>query len=273
MPAAVIPIRSHSRRASWVVLEVAQPGRKPVPYGILFADAETSKLTFRLHDLSLFEVLDETDFDVLTALSADIEEKGRDMGGLPLLDWLEDRASHFLRVTDRAGIGYFGSAQAAVDRLFDEHVDRAVRPYITHLPVYSLRAAATRFGELMENEEEAESWVRAPENLRVTNGMFVATVVGRSMEPLIPDGSQCIFRAPVTGSRKGRYLLIEKFDEADFASRYTVKRYAREGKLVESGEREAPIRLEPLNPEFEAFDLASDQYRVIAEFLQVLYSE
>src|SRR5579863_2351668 len=104
MPAAVIPIRSPSRRALWVMLEVARPGWDPVPYGILFADEETSKLTFRLHDLSRFEELDETDFDVLTALAADLEEKGRDMGGLQLLDWLEDRASHFFRVTDRASI-------------------------------------------------------------------------------------------------------------------------------------------------------------------------
>ena len=117
-----------------------------------------------------------------------------------------------------------------------------------------------------------EGWVRAPERLRLTEGMFVAYVVGRSMEPLIPDGSACIFRAPVTGSRKGRYLLIEKFGETDFASRYTVKRYARQGTLVESGEREEAIRLEPLNREFEAFELTSDQFRVVAEFVQVLPS-
>lgn len=273
MPAAVIPIRSHDRRASWVLLEVVRPGCEAAPYGILLADEETGKFTFRLHDLSRFEELDELEFDVLAALPADLEGKGRDMGGLGLLDWMEDTASHYFRVTDRATIGYSGSARAAVDRLFDEHVDRAVRPFITHLPVYSLRAAATKFGELMENEEQTESWVRAPENLRLTAGMFVATVVGRSMEPLIADGSQCVFRAPVTGSRNGRTLLIEKFRESDISSRYTVKRYVRRGKLAESAEREGPIRLEPLNPDFEAFDLTSDEFRVIAEFVQVLYNE
>ncbi len=144
---------------------------------------------------------------------------------------------------------------------------------MTHLPVYSLRAAATKFGELMEIEEEAANWVRAPENLRLTEGMFVATVVGRSMEPRIPDGSACIFRAPVTGSRKGRLLLIEKSGETDFSSRYTVKRYARQGSRDESAEREGPVRLEPLNPEFPAFDLTSDEFRVIAEFVQVLAPE
>jgi hypothetical protein len=102
--------------------------------------------------------------------------------------------------------------------------------------------------------------------------MFVARVVGRSMEPLISDGSACIFRAPVTGSRKGRYLLIEKFDETDFDARYTVKRYARQGVMAESEEREQAIRLEPLNREFEPFELTSDKFRVVAEFVEVLQS-
>jgi SOS-response transcriptional repressor LexA len=102
--------------------------------------------------------------------------------------------------------------------------------------------------------------------------MFVAQVVGRSMEPLIPDGSLCVFRAPVTGSRQGRVVLIENFGENDFAARYTVKRYARHAGRDESAEREAPIRLEPLNREFEAFELEGDRFRVIAEFVQVLPS-
>jgi phage repressor protein C with HTH and peptisase S24 domain len=274
MPAAVIPIGARrplkvKDRGYWSLLEVAQPGRRPVPYGILLADRETGELTLRLADLQLFEELDEQDIDFLEALSVDLDQKGREMGGLRLMDWLEDGLSHFLRVSDREAIAY-DDARETVDRLFDEHVDATVRPFISHLPVYSLRAAATKFGEGMESEQEG--WVRAPENLRLSQGMFVAYVVGRSMEPLIPDGSACVFRAPVAGSRKGRLLLIEKAGETDFASRYTVKRYARQGVLAESADREGAIRLEPLNREFSAFDLTSDEFRVIAEFVQVLRS-
>jgi hypothetical protein len=138
-----------------------------------------------------------------------------------------------------------------------------------------LAAAATKFSGDQELAEDPEGWVRVPENLKLahlklTQEMFVTHVAGRSMEPLIPDGSLCIFRAGAGGSRYGRLLLIEKFDENDFAARYTVKRYARRGDLAESAEREAPIRLEPLNREFEAFELTSDKFRVIAEFVRVL---
>jgi phage repressor protein C with HTH and peptisase S24 domain len=266
MPADVISIGT-KRRAYWSLLEIAQAGRRPVPFGILLADESTGEWTQLLRDFACFDELDEPELDILTELSADLERKAREMGGLRLLESLEDSLSGFFRISDRESIVYSDAedAHATVNRLFDEHVQRSVR----YLPLYGLRAAATKFGEGMDAGEE--SWVRAPENLRLTPEMFVARVVGRSMEPLISDGDLCIFRAGVAGSRKGRYLLIEKFDETDFASRYTVKRYARKDARDESAERDSPIRLEPLNPAFEAFDLVGDQFRVVAEFVQVLH--
>jgi hypothetical protein len=154
-------------------------------------------------------------------------------------------------------------------------VDAEIQPFVRHLPLYTLRAAATRFGEGMESEQDG--WVRVPGRLRLTPDMFVARVVGRSMEPLIPDASLCVFRTGVVGSRQGKRLLIEKFDENDFSSRYTVKRYtsvrratAAEGE--EASWEHASIRLEPLNPAFEAFELGPDGFRVIAEFIEVLQS-
>ncbi|MEP6717002.1 MAG: hypothetical protein ABJC09_15640, partial [Terriglobia bacterium] len=75
----------------------------------------------------------------------------------------------------------------------------------------------------------------------------------------------------VKGSRQGKRLLIEQFNENDFSARYTVKRYTSTKKHSESGDwQHEAIRLEPLNPEFEAFDLGPDAFRVIAEFVTVL---
>jgi SOS-response transcriptional repressor LexA len=269
MPAVLIPIAT-KRRGCWSLLEVAQPGCRPISYGILLADEETGDLTFRLRDFSCLEGLEEQEFDILNALADDLRLKAREMGGLRLFDLLEDSLSNFFRISDRTSVIY-SDANAAVDRLFDEHVDDTVIPYVTHLPLYGLRAAATKFGKDLDVGMDHD-WIRFPEGLRVKEGMFAAHVVGRSMEPLINDGDICIFRTPVTGSRYGRKLLIEHFGETDFAARYTVKRYARQGSRDESAERETPIRLEPLNPECEAFDLTSDKFRVLAEFVQVLPS-
>jgi len=157
-----------------------------------------------------------------------------------------------------------------LERLYQEHVERAaVEPFVTHLPLYSLKAAATRFGE--DREVESEGWVKAPPRLRLTPDMFVARVVGRSMEPLIPDGSLCVFRVGVVGSRRGKLVLVERFGTTETSARYTIKKYT--SKKTQTGEGEwahASVRLEPLNPEFEGFELKEGEARVIAEFVQVL---
>src|SRR4029078_13541229 len=93
------------------------------------------------------------------------------------------------------------------------------RHFIPHLPMYTFQAAAGKFGE--DREIEAEDWVRGPERLRLTEHMFVARVVGRSMEPRIPDGSLCVFQAKVAGSRQGKLVLVERFGSTDTSARYT----------------------------------------------------
>jgi len=90
------------------------------------------------------------------------------------------------------------------------------------------------------------------------------------MEPKIPDGSLCVFRHGVTGSRQGRLVLVERLGGGT-NDRYTVKRYRSEKRQGEQGWSHERIVLEPLNPEFEAWELDSgDELRVIAEFVRVL---
>jgi phage repressor protein C with HTH and peptisase S24 domain len=128
-------------------------------------------------------------------------------------------------------------------------------------------------GKFLENQEaEAEGWEEAPPGLRLTPGMFVARIAGRSMEPRIPDGSLCIFRGGVTGSRQGRLVLVEDLRGGP-NERHTVKRYTSAKIQRPDGTWEHErIRLEPLNPEYPAFDLdpEADRFRIVAEFVQVL---
>jgi phage repressor protein C with HTH and peptisase S24 domain len=145
-----------------------------------------------------------------------------------------------------------------------------VQAYITHLPRYSLSVAA---GSFLENRQvEAEDWDEAPQGLRLSPGMFVARISGRSMEPTIPDQSLCVFRPGVTGSRQGRLVLVEA-PGAGMNDRYTVKRYRSQKTQAPDGSwSHERVTLEPLNPSFDAWDLnpEEDRYRIIAEFLRVL---
>lgn len=271
MPAAVISIADRSgvkRQGVWSLLEMAQPGTAPRPLGIFFVDSGTDRLILRLRDISGLADPEEREADILAFLEDDLMSKADEEGATRLLDSLEDSLSNFLRIGDRTAVSFTGDPGRTADRLFDEYVDGTVRPFVTHLPFYALRAAATKFGESMDGEQDG--WLRVPD-LRLTPDMFIAQVVGRSMEPLIADGDLCVFRAGVTGSRQGKRLLIEQFSETDFAGRYTVKRYTSVKKFDEAGDWEhEQIRLEPLNREFPAFNLSPSQFRVIAEFVQVL---
>ena len=266
--AAVLPIDFPA--ASWRLLELAQPGHPVTPLGILLADPINGRLHVRLRDATAFQDLEEQEIDLLDGLAPDLEAKARQLGGQAVVNSI-DEFSGFLRAGDCAKIVCRGSAGRTADKLFEEYVDSTVGRFITHVPVYALRAAATRFGESMEVNADAEEWLRVPPGTQLQPGMFAASVVGRSMEPLIPDGSLCLFRAPVVGSRQGRRLLIEQFRETDFAARYTVKKYTSVKRQTDGDEWEhQQIRLEPLNAEFAAFDLAADEFRVIAEFVKVL---
>jgi SOS-response transcriptional repressor LexA len=156
--------------------------------------------------------------------------------------------------------------ERSLARLYREHVQSNVIEFVTHLPRYSLAVAA---GKFLENREvTAEGWEEAPPDLKVTPELFAARIAGRSMEPRIPDGSLCVFRMGVVGSRQGRLVLVERMG-GGANDRYTVKRYRSEKR--EDGSH-ASITLEPLNPAFESWNLdpEEDRFRILAEFVRVL---
>ena len=196
-----------ARKAQYLVVELALPGRPKVNAGVLLLDPASDQLHIKLRR-DWEQVAEPDDVEVLEHLEEDLRRQGREVGGEQLLRVLEDTLSNTLRITERESIAV-GDFDKALERLYQRHVEgepqaagRACCDSETHLPLYSLRAAATQFGEDME--VEAEDWVRAPESLRLTADMFVARVVGRSMEPLIPDGSLCVFRHGVVGSPPGQ---------------------------------------------------------------------
>jgi phage repressor protein C with HTH and peptisase S24 domain len=244
-----------------------------VNIGVLLEDPGSDALRLRFRR-DLDSLAEEEDLDVLRALGDDLAQKAREMGAEKLFEYLESNLSGAIRMTDREEV-VAEDFPRALDRLYRQNVQSNVLEFRTHLPRYSLRAAA---GKFLENQEIAEDgWVEAPEDLRVTTDMFVAEIAGHSMEPRIPDGSLCVFRYGVVGSRQGRLVLVENLETAG-NNRYTVKRYESKKDESEPGEfdtgawRHARIRLESLNPEYPSWDLDPDQekYRILAEFVRVL---
>ena len=150
--------------------------------------------------------------------------------------------------------------------------------YVTTAPLVPLKAAAGAFGDPRRFPADDFEWARIRPKRPLRRGMFVAQVVGRSMEPAIPDGAWCLFSAPVEGTRQGKTVLVELRDESDpeTGERYTVKRYQSEkAEQREEGDgwRHARVTLKPRNPSFPPIVLAPQdegQVHVVAELVEVL---
>ena len=150
--------------------------------------------------------------------------------------------------------------------------------YVTCVPLVLLKAAAGAFSDPQHIEDDGFEWVAVESRHRLRPGMFVAQVVGKSMEPVIPDGAWCLFRAPVEGTRQGKTVLVQLRDAIDPESgqRYTVKRYESEKAAEGDSWRHERITLKPLNPDFDPIVLTgTDQgeLQVIAELVEVLGGE
>ena len=149
--------------------------------------------------------------------------------------------------------------------------------YRTCVPLVPLKAAAGDFGDPHESLSGWDrEWVEVDVGRVLRGGMFVAQVVGRSMEPRIPDGAYCLFGGPVTGSRQGRIVLVRMRDEVDpeTGERFTVKQYRSRKAEDEHGWRHVEITLEPLNREFDPICLppTDDEWsvEVVAELVEVV---
>lgn len=146
-----------------------------------------------------------------------------------------------------------------------------------YLPLYSLKAAAGKFADNLDVREQG--WVKADIGRKLNSKMFVAKVIGYSMEPLIPDNSFCVFSEGAAGSRQGKIVLVQHHSIKDFESggSYTVKKYWSKKVFNEDGSwRHERIVLESLNKAYEPIiisETSEGDFRVIGEFISILTEE
>ena len=156
---------------------------------------------------------------------------------------------------------------------------QAAARHVDCVPLVPLEAAAGAFGDPHTVPDESGwDWVEVETTRSLRRGMFVAHVVGQSMEPAVPDGSYCLFASPVTGARQGRTVLVQLHDtvDPDTGDRFTVKRYRSEKTTNEDGWRHVKIVLDPVNPDFEPIELTTDDEEsvtVVAELVEVIGPE
>jgi predicted helicase/SOS-response transcriptional repressor LexA len=153
---------------------------------------------------------------------------------------------------------------------------KAGERYETCVPLVALQAAASGWSDTQENLQEptgaALEWVTWETPRTFAKGMFVARVVGRSMEPGIPDGAYCLFRSVALPSSPDRPVLVRHggAQDPETGGQYTVKLYREDDKGPKGAKR---IVLQPANGEFEPLVITrrdAGEVRVIAEVVEVL---
>jgi DUF2075 family protein len=147
------------------------------------------------------------------------------------------------------------------------------------LPVVDLKFAAGSFSDFQSLESLASDWVEPPDFVKPQEGLFIAQVVGESMNRRIANGAWCLFRLHPKGSREGKVVVVQHRDisDPDMGGRYTLKIYRSEKVAAEDGGwRHQRIRLLPDSdqPQYQPIVLElgeeQDQLAVVAEFVALV---
>ncbi len=146
----------------------------------------------------------------------------------------------------------------------------------TAVPVYDLVPLGGGFSE--PQAPRAQGWMRVQVGRRLSKGMYVSKVEGRSMEPGVPSGSWCLFRhfppgsAPSPVALNGRRVVVQlRADESvTDGGTYTLKRL-RVREVDEHGAARV-VSLVPDSPLYgeRRIDRAAGDVTIVAELLEVV---
>jgi hypothetical protein len=110
--------------AEFSILSLAHAGGDIVPIGILLLNGQ--ELVIRCRQ-DWDNVADADDLELLTALAEDLVQRGRELGAVKLLDYLEDTLSNWLRISDRQRIET-KNLDEEIDRLYNLYVGADAQP-------------------------------------------------------------------------------------------------------------------------------------------------
>jgi phage repressor protein C with HTH and peptisase S24 domain len=155
---------------------------------------------------------------------------------------------------------------------------KQVKPFKNAVPLVALKLAAGMFSEVQSFDRDAVDWVELPDIYRPQLGMFIAQVIGQSMNRRIPSGSWCLFRANPQGTRAGKVVVAEhrSIDDPDSGGSYTVKVYSSEKiQSADGGWSHSRVELSPdsTDPKFKPLVFgpeSAESVKIVAEMIAVL---
>lgn len=155
---------------------------------------------------------------------------------------------------------------------------KRLKPFKNAVPLVDLKLAAGTFSDVQSFDVGTSDWIELPDIYRPQPGMFVAQVVGESMNRRISNGSWCLFRTNPQGTRSGKVVVAQhrSIDDPDLGGSYTVKIYSSEKTQTEEGDwRHTLVKLSPDSDDSTFLPLifdrdSMDSVKIVAEFVAVL---
>ncbi|MEO8384615.1 MAG: DNA/RNA helicase domain-containing protein [Betaproteobacteria bacterium] len=180
--------------------------------------------------------------------------------------------------------GVKGETPSSSDDNFDGNVlpfkrlpAKEVKPYINAVPLIDLKFAAGGFSEFQSIADDEVTWVELPSVFRPERGLFVAQVIGESMNRRIPNGAWCVFRFEPAGTRQGKVVVAQhrRIHDTELGGSYTVKLYYSEKVTTDESWAHSRIELRPdsTDSRFQKIEFTADDaegVKIIAELLAVL---
>ena len=143
------------------------------------------------------------------------------------------------------------------------------------IPFYDFYAAAGTFSE-MQTEKDF-TLIEGPENNNPNNDYFACKIIGESMNRVIPNGSICLFKTYMGGSRNGKIVLVENMDvqDQDFNSAFTIKTYSSEKVISQDNWKHTSIVLRPnsFDDSYKNIIINEDnaeEMKIVGEFIKIL---
>lgn len=154
----------------------------------------------------------------------------------------------------------------------------AVKQYVNALPLIDLKIAAGAFGDIYAIDDSDVTWVGVPDGVKPRSGLFIAQVIGESMNRRIPNGSWCLFQANPKGTRQGKVVVAQhrSVDDPDTGGAYTVKLYnSKKAHAPDGSWRHTMVTLTPQSndPVFKPIVLTgkdAEAVQIVAELMAVL---
>jgi hypothetical protein len=210
--------------------------------------------------------------------------------GAALVEWLHGRPSQIslLGLMERHSPADHQATPAIKVLPFRRVAGAEVKPFVNCVPVYDLKIAAGRFGAEQTVDEVPQTgevgnpdnfqWVALEGRTKPAPGLFVAQVIGESMNKRIPNGAWCVWRLNPPGSRQGKVVLAMHRDiqDPEMGGQFTVKVYESETQELGDGEwQHSRILLKPAStdPGFQPIvleELVEGELVVVAELVEVL---